>query len=206
MPTRSGVEYHILAPMSGSQANAPGAPDVTQRLDQLMLRLDQVEQRMESGFTESGRTVQGMAGRLAVLEGLPPNAVADPVHPPAPLYTPRADRAAVRPEAEDDPGFESFDEVDDIPRPVAYPRRRPDRQNDHEWEGDRRPPRFPRGLDTRENGMILAITVLIKGITDIRDIGMFKRILRKVGDPNLSMGIKMIVESFVPTLPHLMDL
>ncbi|MQL76985.1 hypothetical protein Taro_009395 [Colocasia esculenta] len=147
MPTRSGVEYHISAPMFGSHANAPGAPDVAQRLDQLMLRLDQMEQRMESGFTESGRTVQGMAGRLAVLEGLPPNAVADPAHPPAPLNSPRADHAVVRLEAEDDPGFEYFDEVDDIPRPVAYPRRRLDRQNDQEWEGDRRPPRFPRGED-----------------------------------------------------------
>ncbi|MQL91195.1 hypothetical protein Taro_023802 [Colocasia esculenta] len=99
---------------------------------------------MESGFTESGRTVQGMAGRLAVLEGLPSNAIPDPAGPPAPLNPPRADRAVDRPEAEDDLGYESFDEVEDIPRPVAHPRRRLDRQYDHEWEGDRRPPRFPR--------------------------------------------------------------
>ncbi|MQM04132.1 hypothetical protein Taro_036924 [Colocasia esculenta] len=109
--------------MSGSHANASGAPNVAQRHDQLMLRLDQIEQRMESGFTESGRTFQGMAGRLAALEGLPPNAVPDTARPPAPLNPPRVDRAVAHPEAEDDLGFESFDEVEDIPRPVAHPRR-----------------------------------------------------------------------------------
>ncbi|MQL76057.1 hypothetical protein Taro_008435 [Colocasia esculenta] len=147
MPTRSGVEYHISSTMSGSHANAPGAPDVAQRLDQIMLRLDQLEQRMESGFTESGRTVQGMAGRLAVLEGLPTNAVPEPVRPPAPLNPPRADRAVAHPEAEDDLEIESFDEVEDIPRPVAHPRRRLDRQYELEWEGDRRPPHISRDQD-----------------------------------------------------------
>ncbi|MQL92831.1 hypothetical protein Taro_025464 [Colocasia esculenta] len=112
-----------------------------------MLRLDQLEQRMESGFTKSGRTVQGIAGRIAALEGLPTNAVPEPVRPLAPLNPPRVDRAVARPEAEDDLEIESFDEVEDIPRPIAHPRRRLDRQYELEWEGDRRPPRFPRDQD-----------------------------------------------------------
>ncbi|MQM09905.1 hypothetical protein Taro_042788 [Colocasia esculenta] len=81
MPTRSGAEYHISALMSESWADAHVDPVMMERLNQLFLHMNQMERRAEERFTESERTVQGMANRLVVLER-------SPAPPPVPVSPP----------------------------------------------------------------------------------------------------------------------
>ncbi|MQL96881.1 hypothetical protein Taro_029560 [Colocasia esculenta] len=136
----SGVEYHISAPMSEFRADAHVVPGVMERLNQLFLRIDQMERQVEEWFTESERIVQGMANRLVVLERSPAPPLV-PVHPPGPRDPPRADH--VVDQLEDDHGYDSFGEVEGVYRPAARTHGRFDRQLEHEWDGDRRHRRYP---------------------------------------------------------------